>query len=166
MPDREKVIKGLEGTEIMLKQAVDHGGEMSVMGAFKCYNHVSDAIALLKEQKGLMLALEQSNAVNEYLNAEVERLNGLLKEQEAVKWINVKDRLPEKDGLYLVVYTFFDCRGMGVVRFSHNLHEIDEYIFDTESRPGWYEPDDEVGYFERTTVTHWAKLPEFPKEGR
>lgn len=89
----------------------------------------------------------------------------LLKEQETVQWINVKDKLPEKDGQYLVVYTFFDFRGMGVVRFSHNLHEIDEYIFDTESRPGWYESDDEVGYFERTTVTHWAKLPEFPKEG-
>ena len=90
----------------------------------------------------------------------------LLKEQDAVQWINVKDKLPEKDGQYLVVYTFFAYRGMSVVRFSHNLHEIDEYIFDTENRPGWYEPDDEVGYFERTTVTHWAKLPEFPKEGR
>jgi hypothetical protein len=90
----------------------------------------------------------------------------ILREQEAVEWINVKDKLPGKDGQYLVVYTFFDYKGMGVVRFSHNLHEIDEYIFDTENRPGWYEPDDEVGYFERTTVTHWAKLPEFPKEGR
>lgn len=50
MTDREKVIKGLENTEIMLKQAVDRGGEMAVMGAFKCYNHVSDALALLKEQ--------------------------------------------------------------------------------------------------------------------
>ena len=90
----------------------------------------------------------------------------LLKEQRDVQWINVNDKLPEKDGQYLVVYAFFDYKGMGVVRFSHNLHEIDEYVFDTESRPGWYEPDDEVGYFERTTVTHWAKLPEFPKEGR
>ena len=89
----------------------------------------------------------------------------LLKKQEAVQWINVKDKLPEKDGQYLVVYTFFDYKSMGVVRFSHNLHEIDEYNFDTE-RPGWYEPDDEVGYIERTTITHWAKLPEFPKEGR
>lgn len=89
----------------------------------------------------------------------------LLQEQETVQWINVNDKLPEKDGQYLVVYTFFDYRSIGVVRFSHNLHKIDKYIFDTERRPGWYEPDDEVGYFERTTVTHWAKLPEFPKEG-
>ena len=43
---------------------------------------VDDALKLLKEQKGLMLALEQSNAANKYLNAEVERLNELLKEQE------------------------------------------------------------------------------------
>ena len=90
----------------------------------------------------------------------------LLKEQEAVEWINVKDKLPEKDGKYLVVYTFFNCKDIGVVRFTHNLHKIDEYIFDTENRPGWYESDDEVGYFEMTTVTHWAKLPAFPKEGQ
>lgn len=43
------------------------------------------ALEMLKEQKDLILALEQSNAANEYLNAEVERLTGLLKEQEAVK---------------------------------------------------------------------------------
>lgn len=53
MPDREKVIKGLEETEIMLKQAVDRGGEIAVMGAFKCYNHVSDARAFLKEQEAV-----------------------------------------------------------------------------------------------------------------
>lgn len=41
-----------------------------------------DAIALLKECEGLILALGQSNAANKYLNAEVERLTGLLKEQE------------------------------------------------------------------------------------
>ena len=51
--DREKVIKGLEETEIMLKQAVDRGGEMAVMGAFKCLNNVTDALALLKEQEAV-----------------------------------------------------------------------------------------------------------------
>ena len=51
MNDREKVIKGLEETEIMLTQAVDRGGEMAVMGAFKCLNHVIDAITLLKAQE-------------------------------------------------------------------------------------------------------------------
>ena len=49
--DREKVIKGLEEAETMLKQAVDRGGEMYVYTAFKCYNHVSDALSMLKEQE-------------------------------------------------------------------------------------------------------------------
>lgn len=49
MTDREKVVQGLEETGIMLTQAVDRGGEMAVMGAFKCLNRVTDALALLKE---------------------------------------------------------------------------------------------------------------------
>lgn len=57
----------------------------------RCAELVRDAIALLKEQDGMILALGQSNAANEYLNAEVERLTGLLKEQEAVVPIPPKD---------------------------------------------------------------------------
>jgi len=51
MADREKVVKGLEEAETMLIQAVDRGGEMAVMGAFKCLNRVTDALELLKEQE-------------------------------------------------------------------------------------------------------------------
>lgn len=51
MIDRKKVIKGLEETEGMLTRAVDRGGEMAVMEAFKCLNRVTDALALLKEQE-------------------------------------------------------------------------------------------------------------------
>ena len=68
--NREKVIRELTNQ----KRFVRAGSEED--------KTLDSAIALLKEQKGLMLALEQSNAVNGYLNAEVERLNGLLKEQE------------------------------------------------------------------------------------
>ena len=49
--DRKNVIKGLEETKIMITQAVDRGGQMSVYGAYKCLNNVTDALALLKEQK-------------------------------------------------------------------------------------------------------------------
>lgn len=165
--DMEKVVKGLECCLGSNDCDVEPEEDCPYKGMCLCAMALRlDVLALLKEQNGLSLALEQSNAANEYLNAEVERLNGLLKEHEAVQWINVKDKLPEKDGQYLVVFTFFDCKSMGVMRFSHNLHEVDEYIFDAENRPGWYEPDSEVGYFERTTVTHWAKLPEFPQGGR
>lgn len=41
MPDRGKIIKGLEEAEIMLIQAVDRGGEI---------NRVTDALKLLKKQ--------------------------------------------------------------------------------------------------------------------
>ena len=54
MADIEKVIKGLEEAEIMLAQAVNRGGEMAVMQAYKCENRVRDAIALLKEQDTLL----------------------------------------------------------------------------------------------------------------
>lgn len=74
--DREEVIKGLERFKADFKPFCGNGAD---------WKRVDDAIAVLKEQNSLMLALEQSNAVNGYLNAEVERLNGLLKEQEAVE---------------------------------------------------------------------------------
>lgn len=51
MINNEKVIKGLEETEIMLSHAIDRGGEMAVIGACKCLNRVSDALAMLKDQR-------------------------------------------------------------------------------------------------------------------
>ena len=81
-----------------------------------------------------------------------------------MNWIKTSDRLPNKNGQYLVVYKYFDYRSIGVARFATNLNKVDKYIFGTEKRPGWYEPDDEVGYFERTLITHWAELPEMPSD--
>ena len=45
----------------------------------RCINNV---IELLKEQNSLMLALDQSNSANEYLNEEVDKLNALLRQQQ------------------------------------------------------------------------------------
>jgi hypothetical protein len=81
-----------------------------------------------------------------------------------INWIKASDRLPNKNGKYLVVYEYFGRRSIDVARFSTNLHKVDKYIFDTEKRPGWYESDSEVGYFERTSITHWAELPELPSD--
>ena len=60
--DREKVIKGLEETKIMLDKAVNRGGEMSVMEAYKCFNYVFDALALLKEQEAVEPEKEHSGS--------------------------------------------------------------------------------------------------------
>lgn len=78
MSDREKVINELvEHIESAL--SVDSDYVDCVRTDLLQYT-----VAMLKEQKGLLLALEQSNAVNGFLNAEVERLNGLLREQEDI----------------------------------------------------------------------------------
>ena len=65
MIDKKNVSKGLEETKIMLTQAVDRGGEMSVYGAYKCLNNVTDAIALLKEQKEEAQATPQPHPCKE-----------------------------------------------------------------------------------------------------
>lgn len=90
----------------------------------------------------------------------------LLKEQEAMNWINVKDGLPNENGSYLVVYKAFQYAFIGVKRFAKDLYSVDEYDFPNEHRPGWYEYDDEYGYIERNDITHWMPLPNLPEKGR
>lgn len=79
MTELEKVIRGLRDIDMFIAGRLEHEKAKNFLRT------IDETIALLKEQNGLTLALEQSNAVNGYLNAEVERLNGLLKEQEAVE---------------------------------------------------------------------------------
>lgn len=90
----------------------------------------------------------------------------LMKEQEAMSWINVKDGLPNENGSYLVVYKAFQYAFVDVKRFAKDLYSVDEYDFPNEHRPGWYEYDDEYGYIERNDITHWMPLPNLPEKGR
>lgn len=85
------------------------------------------------------------------------------------KWISVKDKLPDKDGCYLVarkcgIDTFVD-----ILDFDRCLSKIDEFIFPEDEgykRPGWYDVDelysdtfdDEYGY-EIDDVIAWMPLP-------
>ena len=64
------------------------------------------------------------------------------------KWISVEDRLPEKQGYYLV-YTEED----GVFSAEYNPKR---------ERCPW--TDESEGYCD-FPVTHWMPLPEPPKEG-
>ncbi len=84
MPDMEKVLKGLECCLSLDSPCGDCPYySYEYIQELDCERNLQhDAIALLKYQNGLMLALDQSNAVNGFLNAEIERLNGLLKEQQ------------------------------------------------------------------------------------
>ena len=78
-------------------------------------------------------------------------------------WISVKDRLPEKEGKYLVYIN--DGRDfIGMACFYLDLHKFNKYEFPNQHRPGWCQYDSEWGDYEVSNVTHWMPLPEPPKE--
>ena len=77
MADMDKVLKGLECCD---KKYPRNAWckycpyEPDCCHDSTCDNLIRDALELLKQYRGLAKALEQSNAVNEHLNAEIERL--------------------------------------------------------------------------------------------
>lgn len=77
------------------------------------------------------------------------------------KWIPVTERLPEKDGDYLV-WTGFQgrCERLGFVKDGREISELD---FQYNWKNVWYDYDSEWGYISHD-VTHWMPLPEPPKE--
>ena len=78
-------------------------------------------------------------------------------------WISVKDKLPDKNGDYLVVTSFFDRRRIEVLTFVQNQEKLDSYDFHGKRRPGFVDYNSEYGFSERR-VSHWMPLPEIPKE--
>ena len=101
----------------------------------------------------------------------VERLiaNGVrLEEKQATsdetsKWIPVSERLPEKDGEYLV----FEIARYGTqtrtLRFAKDGRKVDKYDFRRGWKNVWFYYDSEWGHITIDTVTHWMPLPEPPK---
>ena len=79
---------------------------------------------------------------------------------QEVKWISVKDRLPDTDGYYLCVWN----ETIDVFEFAKNLYKVDKYSFtNKKGKSGFYECDREWGFIEHEDVTHWMPLPELPK---
>lgn len=79
------------------------------------------------------------------------------------EWISVKDRLPNEDGKYLCYVEFTFGSYIDCCYFSHNLEEVNEFIFNGKQRCGWYINDDDWGAVEKQNITHWMPLPEPPK---
>lgn len=100
-----------------------------------------DAIAL----DGMIKALEEAPTV---YAAE------LLREQ----WISVEERLPDKEGKYLV--TVYDGITPDVLYFYKRYPYCNRGI--RTDRPVWCDCDD-YGDFEEDSVTHWMPLPEPPE---
>jgi len=61
-----------------------------------------------------------------------------------VEWISVKDRIPEPE-VDILIYTAHGC------------------IYTAEYCPGFFYPNYE-GRFGFNDITHWAELPEPPKD--
>lgn len=94
-------------------------------GGFKCQKQAcADALELLKEQKNLMLALDQSNSANEYLNEEVDKLNALLRQQQDEIAELTKQQNRRKHGHWIVLT---DCSNAGVYCSECNTKMFDRY---------------------------------------
>lgn len=83
------------------------------------------------------------------------------------EWISVKDRLPEKNGRYLVVVDD-GCGSPYVDRlwFAKRLSLIPSFtysIIEDNNRPGFYYRDTR-NEWEIPYVSHWMELPELPEE--
>lgn len=104
--------------------------------------------------------------VEDYLNLQDE----LKKKDMLLKWTPVSEGLPEKDGAYLVTQKFTGitnytiCSGVSIVYYSRNLSAVAREFADVY-RAGWYNSDDEYGYWEVDNVVAWMPLPEPYKEG-
>jgi hypothetical protein len=79
------------------------------------------------------------------------------------KWISVKDRLPEKDGKYLVHKNLWGTSYISTIRFAQDGERVCKHDL-ARKKNVWYDYDSETGYFSVDTVTHWMPLPEAPKE--
>ena len=77
-------------------------------------------------------------------NARVEEIKMRL--NAAPKWISTTDRLPEKDGSYLV-------------RFGNGLITTDTFMTFEDGHTKWYDGGDDIG-----GITHWMPLPKAPEE--
>lgn len=77
-------------------------------------------------------------------------------------WINVKDRLPEKEGEYLCCVSISYGGYLDVLSFFFNLENALTVDFHKGKRCGWCKYDDKWGYLECEGVTHWMPLPEAP----
>lgn len=73
---------------------------------------------------------------------------------------------PPKSGKYLVTrnYAANACI-VDTAKFTKDLYHLDEYTFyDKKNKSGWYNYDNEYGYYEVDGVVAWQYLPE-PFEG-
>lgn len=90
--------------------------------------------------------------------------NGVTDNNDGRKWIPVTERLPDKDGDYLVFKRFAGNAWSDVVSFAKDGRKVSECTFGKKWPNVWYYYDSEWGYIRADAVTHWMPLPEPPEE--
>ena len=79
------------------------------------------------------------------------------------EWIPVTERLPQKDGAYLVVTNCFGKhQSINIRSFAKDGETVNKYDLAKEKNV-WYRYDSEYGYVSTSSVTHWMLLPQPPK---
>lgn len=77
------------------------------------------------------------------------------------KWIPISERLPDKNGAYLVTIENCIGRHIEVLDYANDLYRIDKFDFnDKKGVPGWYFFDGEWGCIDVEDVTAWMPLPQ------
>ena len=80
------------------------------------------------------------------------------------EWTSVKERLPDKNGIYLCCYNAGGNHWYFMIKsFALDLESICSHDFYNMKRPGWYDFDFEYGHFERENIEYWMPLPEPPE---
>ena len=79
-----------------------------------------------------------------------------------MEWFDAKTNPPKEEGQYLCVSSGFNVQHYWILGYTNNLESVNEYDFQGNVRPGWYEYDSEYGHYEVISVTHWMPLPELP----
>lgn len=118
-----------------------------------------EAIARIKEHKIIHKMNEPRGIyISEALDMAIKALEQTIKPKS--DWIPVTDKLPE-NGKYLVIKKELnDMQSIDIASFAKDLYEIDDFNFsDKKKKSGWYNIDNEYGYYEVDTVIAWMPLP-------
>lgn len=123
-----------------------------------------DADILAEEIKSLKISIAGNPATWDEAKADILQV---IDEQPTVDaadvmrgmWISVEERLPDKEGKYLV--TAYDGITPDVLYFYKRYPYCNKGI--RTDRPVWCACD-QYGDFEEDSVTHWMPLPEPPEE--
>ena len=77
-----------------------------------------------------------------------------------MEWISVEDRLPDKDGKYIVYQEWLYGNKIEITYWTCNYNGFEEHL---KGKSMWYNYDSEWGDYEMDDITHWMPLPENPK---